>query len=597
MGESRLGELLVESGLLTRAELDAALKEQKMRGAKLGETLIRMGLVPEDEVMLVLASYLRLEYAELQSMELDENSVFLIEEPDARKYRAIPVGFDSEDSRCLRMAMADPTDWTSLGDLGVITGYRISPLLAAPGQIDAAIDRYFGKQSVMSVAEQYKKELDEREKNKKETERKEKKTADATGKKPDSSPIVIIVRSLLEQAVRQRASDIHFEPTRDGIRIRFRVDGRLREAISYDRSIYAAVIARLKIISGMDISEKRRPQDGRTMVVIDDREYDIRVSSIPTICGEKIEMRLTGTEHFLRDKRELGFREEALHKFDRMLKRPHGLILVTGPTGSGKSTTLYAAVSELNREDVNIVTVEEPVEMILEGVNQIQVNEKTGITFASALRAILRQDPDIIMIGEIRDPETARIAVQASITGHLVVSTLHTNDTASSVSRLFDMGVEPYLLSDALIGVVAQRLVRCLCRCKRGRPATHGELEELGADQGKRLTVYEPTGCQLCGWTGYYGRTGVYEVMSVSSGLSSAIVKMQPASRIREIARTEGMETLKEAALSLVTEGVTSFGEIRQILYEEEELGEEGGNDGLSILHDISGREQEERDH
>ena len=591
--ERRLGELLIKNGLLTEEKLEEALRQQKLWGLRLGETVIRMGMAEEERVMRILASQLGLEYAELRSMELDKDAVFLIEEPAARKYRAIPIAFDGADPRRLRVAMADPTDWVALEDLYVVTGHRIYPLLGAPTQIDAAIDRYFGKQSVMSIAEQYKKEMDEREKNRRETENGEKNTPDITGDRLDSSPIVVIVRSLLDQAVRQRASDIHFEPTRDGIRIRFRVDGHLKEIISYDRSIYAAVITRVKIISNMDISEKRRPQDGKTKIVIDGMECDVRVSSIPTIYGEKIEMRLTGTEKFLKNKKELGFSETALQKFDRMLRCPYGLILVTGPTGSGKSTTLYAAVSELNREEVNIVTVEEPVEMTLTGVNQIQVNEKIGLTFASALRAILRQDPDIIMIGEIRDPETARIAVQASITGHLVVSTLHTNDTASSISRLLDMGVEPYLLSDALIGTVAQRLVRRLCRCRRARLATDEEAKELGADNGEKITIYEPVGCHLCGGTGYYGRTGIYEVMPVTENLSAAIAKMRPASEIRKIALGEGMETLKDAAVGLVLDGVTSFGEIRQILYEEKER-RKGKNDGkLHLLCGIGCREKE----
>lgn len=279
---------------------------------------------------------------------------------------------------------------------------------------------------------------------------------------------------------------------RDGIRIRFRIDGNLVEAMSYDMSIYTAIIARLKIISGMDISEKRKPQDGRTTMDIDHVEYDVRVSSIPTVYGEKIVMRLTNKEKLTRDKRELGLSDDDMKRFDQMLAHPHGIILVTGPTGSGKSTTLYTALSELNRETVNIVTVEDPVEANIDGVNQIQVNPKADMTFASALRSILRQDPDIIMIGEIRDPETAEIAVQASITGHLVASTLHTNSTSASIARLLNMGIEPYLMADALVGVVAQRLVRKLCRCKRGREATAQEKEELGVNQDEVLTIYEP---------------------------------------------------------------------------------------------------------
>lgn len=386
----------------------------------------------------------------------------------------------------------------------------------------------------------------------------------------DQTPVVSLVDSVIDQAVRQRASDIHFEPMRDGLRIRFRIDGGLVEAMRYDPAVCPAVTARLKIISGMDISEKRKPQDGRATMKIDGAEYDIRVSSIPTVWGEKIAMRLTNRESLTRDKRELGLTREDMEKFDRMLARPHGLILVTGPTGSGKSTTLYTALSELNREEVNIVTVEDPVEADLEGVNQIQVNPKAGVTFALSLRAILRQDPDIIMIGEIRDPETAKIAVQASITGHLVVSTLHTNSAAASVVRLLNMGVEPYLIADALVGVVAQRLVRRLCRCRRCRDMTEAEKQIFEISERETGKIWEPVGCQMCSFTGYYGRIGVFEIMTVNSAMREAIAGTEPSSRIREIALRSGMSTLRAGLRRLVKEGVTSPEEMNRIVCEEE---------------------------
>ena len=352
----------------------------------------------------------------------------------------------------MRVAMSDPMDFMAIDVHCNYHEFQDYPVLSTSSQIAFQIDRYFGRQSVIAVADQYKKEQgrDEAARD----------AARGEVSLTESSPIVVMVRSIIEQAVRQRASDIHFEPMRDGIRIRFRIDGNLVEAMSYDMSIYTAIIARLKIISGMDISEKRKPQDGRTTMDIDHVEYDVRVSSIPTVYGEKIVMRLTNKEKLTRDKRELGLSDDDMKRFDQMLAHPHGIILVTGPTGSGKSTTLYTALSELNRETVNIVTVEDPVEANIDGVNQIQVNPKADMTFASALRSILRQDPDIIMVGETRDGETAGTSVRAAITGHMVLSTLHTNDAVSSIVRLEDMGVETYLVANSLVGLIAQRLLR-----------------------------------------------------------------------------------------------------------------------------------------
>jgi len=387
----------------------------------------------------------------------------------------------------------------------------------------------------------------------------------------NSSPVVMMVNSMVEKAVRERASDIHIEAGSDRVRVRFRVDGVLYTTSTYDRRMLSALIARIKIISGLDISEKRKPQDGRFTASVDSREYDIRVSVLPTVYGEKCVMRLAQKKALQRDKRALGFTEAEMKKFDKILSKPNGIVLVTGPTGSGKSTTLYTALSELNSDEVNIVTVEDPVEANIEGINQVQVNPKANLTFANTLRSILRQDPDIIMIGEIRDSETAAIAVQASITGHLVVSTLHTNDTASSVTRLLDMGVESYLIADSTTGIIAQRLVRRLCkRCKQVHTLLPHELDYLNmtAEEAAKATVYEPVGCQRCNGTGYFDRIGVYEIMEITPRLRTMIARRVPAGELRQAAMEEGMETLDASVRRLVLEGTTSISEMQRISVE-----------------------------
>ena len=387
----------------------------------------------------------------------------------------------------------------------------------------------------------------------------------------DNAPIVLLVNKIIEQAVNERASDIHIEALEDSVRIRFRIDGVMQEMMRYEKELLNAIVARIKIISGMNISEKRVPQDGRMTQRFNRVEYDIRVSSLPTVFGEKVVMRLASKSALTRDKSELGFPEEEMRRFDKLVHNPHGIILVTGPTGSGKSTTLYTVLSELNSGDVNIITVEDPVEADVDGINQVQVNEKAGLTFAAALRSILRQDPDIIMIGEIRDEETASIAVKAAITGHLVVSTLHTNSAASTVTRLEDMGVEPYLLADSTVGIIAQRLVRRLCpKCKREHQLTEEDKTRLHLRGNAAPTIYEPgnTGCTFCNNTGYRGRIGVYEIMPVTPAVRQVIAAGGSAEEIQQKALSEGMTTLRIGAAKLVLSGVTSISEVERIATE-----------------------------
>lgn len=558
----RLGDVLMSRGLINQNQLNMALKEQKEKGRMLGEMLVELGYVTQEKINDILCEMLNIEFIDLQVEEPEENVRDLIPEEVMRKYTLVPMRYDKNNAGVIQVAMADPMNILAMDDINIITGKQVAPYLANASDIRAYFDRVFGKKQAQNIAEMYKKEQGlVQEESEEEKLRKE---------DVENAPIVQLVNSIIEQAARQRASDIHIEPFEESIRVRYRVDGVLREVIEYDKSLLGAITARLKIMSGMDISEKRKPQDGRITIIVDNREYDIRVSNLPTVYGEKVVMRLASKEGFKKQKSDLGLTPTDLVKFDNILKNPHGIILVTGPTGSGKSTTLYTALSSLNSEEVNIITVEDPVEANIDGINQVQVNNKADMTFANALRSILRQDPDIIMIGEIRDSETAEIAVRASITGHLVVSTLHTNSTANSISRLADMGVEPYLIADSLVGIIAQRLVRRLCECKKPRLATTEEKEELAVDPSEDIVLYEPCGCKMCDNTGYKGRIGIYEIMTITPKIKSMIARGKSADEIKEQAIEEGMSTLKASAAKYVLDGTTSMSEMVKVTYEVE---------------------------
>ncbi|WP_443666433.1 GspE/PulE family protein [Eshraghiella crossota] len=561
----RLGELLLENNLITEEQLNIALEEQKAKGIKLGEAIIGLGYVTQDAINDLLCQQLNIDFVDLRKIEIDDSIARMVGEKVVRKYMLLPFALDDRQANVIKVAMEDPMNIMAIDDIGIITGMTVQPYLSTHAYISTAIDKLYGKSQANAIAEQFMKEqgsgddADNAEENKRQED-------------VDNSPVVKLVNNIIEGGVRQRASDIHIEPFEYNVRIRYRIDGVLREIISYDRALYAAIIARLKVISGMDISEKRKPQDGRITITVDRREYDIRVSNLPTVFGEKVVMRLASKEGFKRDKKDLGLSPTDLVKFDNILRNPHGIILVTGPTGSGKSTTLYTALSELASDEVNIITVEDPVEANVDNVNQVQVNVKANLTFASALRSILRQDPDIIMIGEIRDGETAEIAVKASITGHLVVSTLHTNSTAASISRLIDMGIEPYLLGDSLVGIIAQRLVRRLCpECKESYEADEEEKRILKVPQNEPLKLYKACGCEACGNTGYYGRIGVYEIMPISRKIKNLIASGANADEITAQAVTEGMNTLRMSASNYVKQGLTSFSEMMKITYETDD--------------------------
>ena len=534
--KKRLGDLLVDAGVITQDQLMQALQIQKTekKGYRLGVVLIDLGMTDEKQIMDALKMQLKIESIDLSTIRIP--------------YMLIPFQFNEKNPNLLKVAMSDPLDIRAMDDISIITGCQVERYVAATSDIAAAIDRYYGNAEALRVAEQYTREREEQAKAK---------AAVEPGSGEESSvqqaPIVKLLAQIIEQAVHKRASDIHIEPMENQVRIRFRVDGVLHEAMRHDIGLHAALIARIKIVSGLDI----------------------RVSILPTVYGEKVVMRLAQKKALTMDKRDLGFPDDELEKFNRILSHPNGLILVTGPTGSGKSTTLYTALSELNVEGVNIITVEDPVEANLNGVNQVQVNEKAGLTFGSALRSILRQDPDIIMIGEIRDQETAEIAVKASITGHLVVSTLHTNSSANTITRLADMGVENYLIADSVVGVIAQRLVRRVCpACGVVRDATEEEKKTLGfAGSPKRIQVRTPghKECVRCGGTGYFGRIGVYEIMPITSDLRQAINRGENADVLEEIARKHGMKTLRMSAVEYALRGITTVEEVRRVAYEEDD--------------------------
>lgn len=559
----RLGDVLLGRNIITQEQLQTALAAQKEKGLMLGEMLVELGYVTQDRLNNVLCEHLHIEFVNLRVADIDDSVVDMLDEAIMRKYTLVPYAYADGSINTVKVAMADPMNIFAIDDVNMVMGMQVETYLADSSDIHAFLDKKFGKQQAQNIVEMYKKEQSALEEEVEEEK--------ARKEEIENAPIVQLVNSIIEQAVRQRASDIHIEPFENIVRIRYRVDGSLIESITYDKTLFQAIIARLKIMSGMDISEKRKPQDGRITLVVDRREYDIRVSNLPTVYGEKVVMRLASKEGFKKDISELGMSPGDMERFKNILKNPHGIILVTGPTGSGKSTTLYTALSALNTEDVNIITVEDPVEANIDGINQVQTNAKAQLTFASALRSILRQDPDIIMIGEIRDSETAEIAVRASITGHLVVSTLHTNSTSSSVSRLVDMGIEPYLLSDSLVGVIAQRLVKRLCTCKRQDYATEEEKKLLEVPAEKQQIVYRPAGCKLCNNTGYFGRIGIYEIMQISPALKRIISKNGDASEIKDVAVGEGMHTLKSSAAQCVLAGTTSMDEMIKISYEVDE--------------------------
>ena len=561
VSKKRISEILVDNRQMTKenAAQIAALMQAGRTGKSEQEMILEREFAPEKEIAKAVAYKYDLPLVALEGKTLDNELIRRVDIGVLKKHRVVPVGLSDTVPPVMKLAMFNPMNAGAIEDVELLSRLPVDPVVATATEIMNAIDRCYGTETLRSAVDQF-----TRERQSLVAATEEERTEDVS-----SAPIVVLVNTLLEQAARQRASDIHVEALQESLRVRFRIDGIMYTKHKYSNELTSAVLARLKILSGMDIAEKRKPQDGRMTYFVDGREYDIRVSVLPTAYGEKCVMRLALKKSLNRNKSTLGLNPDDMEKFDHIMSYPNGIVLVTGPTGSGKSTTLYTVLSEKNCDEVNIVTVEDPVEANIDGINQVQVNPKADLTFASALRSILRQDPDIIMIGEIRDVETAMIAIQASITGHLVVSTVHTNSAANTVTRLLDMGVDSYLIADSVVGIIAQRLVRRLCpNCKKKRRAEEYELEFMAMDPKVPTDIWEARGCQSCNGTGYYGRIGVYEIMELTPGIKRLINKKATAEEIKQQALTDGMQTLRMNATKLVLSGTTSFQEILSVSYE-----------------------------
>lgn len=555
----KIGELLLEAGIITRQQLEEALQIQKKTGKKIGEILVEKGYVTEDEILEVLEFQLGIPHVKLDQYVIDPEVVNLVSESIARKHTLIPIQLKDDK---LIVAMADPLNIFAIEDVAIFSGKNVRPVIAKASEIKRQIEKFYGKQEALKAIEELKKESAAQRRV--QTTRMQISSEDGT-----EVPVVKLVNSIFEQAITSRASDIHIEPFENEIRVRFRIDGILYDILQLEIETLPSLVARIKVIGNMDIAEKRVPQDGRTTFLFADKVYDMRISSLPTVYGEKIVIRIADKGAFIKSKTELGFTEDDLEKYNRIISAPHGIILVCGPTGSGKTTTLYTILNELNTGLKNIITVEDPVESTIYGINQVEVNPKAGLTFAAALRSILRQDPDIIMIGEIRDKETADMAVRAAITGHLVLSTIHTNDAPSAVTRLVDMGIENFLISSSMVGVISQRLIRKICPyCKEEYFPTETELKALDISEDNNIKLYIGRGCARCNNKGYYGRSGIFEIMIVTNQLKRLIVKKDVSSdEIKQLAIKEGMKTLREACKERVLNGTTTVEEFLRVTF------------------------------
>jgi type IV pilus assembly protein PilB len=544
----RIGDVIVQLGFAERELVERVVENGRRDGLPLGQALIEAGVVNSSQLAQVLAERNGLDYVDLNVFDVDKGATAMIDGAKARRYRTVPIAFMAEHT--LLVATADPANLLALDDITIATGYEVRRAVASPEHIDALIEQLGTLAGSVTEVEGDSFEADVIE----------------LRESADEAPIVKLVHAVIADAVRRGVSDVHFEPSGHDMRVRFRVDGVVFDSTTVPRHLISGLISRIKIMAELDIAEKRAPQDGRIGLSVDGNYVDLRVATLPTVRGEAVVMRVLDSRAIVIDLDGLGMEEHDRNRFQDALGARHGAILVTGPTGSGKTTTLYAALSELNTPDKTLVTVEDPVEYELEGVKQVQVHPKAGVTFATGLRALLRSDPDIVMVGEVRDPETAQIAIESALTGHLVMTTLHANDAPLAAARLVEMGIEPFLVTSSVVGVVAQRLVRKLCDCKTPVKLSKAMLEENGFQVSRGMSAFEPAGCVTCAQTGFKGRTGLYQVMPMTDAVRRVVLDGARQDEVAAVARREGMRTLHEAGLAKVAQGITSVPEVLRVL-------------------------------
>ncbi len=577
--------MLIAEGLLSEEQLDRTLTEQRTHGGRIGMLLKDLGFVTEDDIIKALGRQMGIGYVDLSSMLIDSEVVKEVPEILARRHSVVPL-FKKENR--LTLAMADPLNVFAIDDVKRVSGCEVEPMMAKEADMMKAIDRCYGMSGTMEEVvrsfDEQRVEPDRRLGDRRATQGQY--LIDPRGTEvgdgveegnletiAEDAPVIKLVNTVIAQAVREGASDIHIEPDSDVLRIRFRIDGILREVTAPPKHLQQGVISRIKIMASLDISEKRVPQDGRIEMKVGEKEFDLRLSTLPTVHGEKAVMRLLDKSSVMLGLDDLGFADETLKSILKVIHRPYGMMLVTGPTGSGKTTTLYSALTELNSVEKNIVTIEDPVEYQIKRITQVPVNVKSGVTFASGLRSTLRQDPDIVMVGEVRDRETAVIAIQAALTGHFVLSTLHTNDSAGAIARLIDIGVEPFLIASSLVGIVSQRLLRKVCKhCKETYPAPSDLVAELSLGElvegGKEIQLVRGTGCAECRGIGYSGRVGIYELLIADDTIRSLIISRAPSTEIRKKASGQKFRSLQSEGLRKAIQGITTIEEVLRVTQE-----------------------------
>ena len=572
MTYTRLGDLLLSIGLITQEQLDHALEEQKNTKNRLGQELIEEKIITEQQLIDALMVQLGVEFVDLSSYSIAPYLAQLLSKNIAQKYGVVPVKLERDT---LYIAMNDPLNFVAIEEVKKTTRKQVVPMISTADFIEHAIANLYGSQVAARAIEEMKREMAS-EVPLQQAQYGDSFTANILGEEKGSAsaPTIRLVNSIMERAARDAASDIHMEPQEEDMRIRMRIDGIMRTIMSVPKDLQPSVLSRIKIMGGLDVTERRIPQDGRAAIRVKGRDFDLRISTLPTIYGEKVVIRLLDKDSSLLSKERIGLGGEDLERYNNLISRPSGMVLIVGPTGSGKSSTMYTMIRELNTEQVNLVTLEDPVEYNVGGINQVQINEKTGLTFANGLRSILRQDPDIIAVGEIRDGETAQIAMRAAITGHLVLSTVHTNDALSTIDRLLDIGVEPYIISSALNGVISQRLVRRICpHCRQQYTPTSEDRLELGLNPEEDIKLFRGKGCPACYHTGYRGRTGVFEILLFNHELRLAVGRNERREELKKIVEKDGLyTTLAESVHFLVRNGTTTIEEARRIVTAGEDI-------------------------